>query len=88
LHIDNFLKDKLKLILHPNKVTIRTLNSGQDFLGWVNFFDYRTIRTITRRKMLRSIKENPTKETINSYLGLLGHGNTLKIQSGFPLSRE
>jgi RNA-directed DNA polymerase len=83
--INNFLKDKLKLNLHPNKVTIKTLNSGQDFLGWINFLDHRILRTSAKRKMLKRIKENPTTETLNSYLGLLGHGNTLKIISRFSL---
>jgi hypothetical protein len=30
--------------------------------------------------MLRRIKENPKTETINSYLGLLKHGNAEKIR--------
>lgn len=78
--IADFLKSELVLALHPNKVTIRTLNSGQDFLGWVNFIDHKTLRTSTKRKILRKINENSTSETISSYLGLLGHGNTNKIR--------
>lgn len=32
-----FLKEKLKLEIHPDKVFIKTLASGMDFLGTVNF---------------------------------------------------
>lgn len=86
--IKSFLGDNLKLILHPDKISIRTIYSGQDFLGWVNFQDYRILRTMTKRKIFRRINKKPTEETINSYLGLMKHGNCWKIKSGFPLSRE
>ncbi|MEK7167465.1 MAG: reverse transcriptase/maturase family protein [Patescibacteria group bacterium] len=78
--IENFLKNELKLTLHPDKVYIKTLASGVDFLGWVNFFDHRVIRTKTKRRLLTRIASHPTKETVSSYLGLLKHGNTFKIR--------
>ena len=79
--ISEFLLQELKLELHPNKVTIKTLSSGVDFLGWVNFPDHRVLRTTTKRRMLKRMKNHPTRETINSYLGLLKHGNTYKLRS-------
>ena len=42
-----FLKYKLKLELHPHKVSIGTFASGVDFLGWVHFGDHRVLRTAT-----------------------------------------
>ncbi|MBU2634895.1 reverse transcriptase/maturase family protein [Patescibacteria group bacterium] len=78
--IQDFLENRLKLKLHPNKVSIKTLNSGEDFLGWVNFPDHRVLRTTTKRRMFRKIKTNSTSETLNSYLGLLKHGNTERIK--------
>ncbi len=75
-----FLSGKLALELHPDKVSIKTLASGVDFLGWVNFSNHRVLRTATKRRMLKRIKEHPTLGTYNSYLGLLGHGNTWLIQ--------
>ena len=78
--IKTFLSEKLKLNLHPQKVTIKTLASGVDFLGWVNFPDHRVLRTVTKRRAVRRINAHPTPETIGSYLGLLGHGNTYKIR--------
>ncbi len=81
LEISEFLERELKLNLHPDKVFIKTLVSGVDFLGWVHFTNYRALRTSTKRRMMRKIKENLKPETINSYLGLLQHGNTSKIQA-------
>ena len=78
--VDNFLQNELKLTLHPDKVFIKTLFSGVDFLGWINFADHKVLRTKTKRRMIKSIKENLKLETINSYLGLLKHGNSCKIR--------
>ncbi|TSC91568.1 MAG: RNA-directed DNA polymerase [Parcubacteria group bacterium Licking1014_17] len=78
--IGEYLKQELDLRLHPQKIFVKTLSSGVDFLGWVNFPDHRILRTSTKRRMLKRIRENPRTETINSYLGLLKHGNTYKIR--------
>jgi len=76
-----FLRERLKLNLHPNKVSIETLTSGVDFLGWVHFPYHRVLRTATKCKMFRRIMEvNDKGETIQSYLGLLSHGNTYKLR--------
>ncbi|KKT49280.1 MAG: RNA-directed DNA polymerase, partial [Candidatus Collierbacteria bacterium GW2011_GWC2_44_18] len=78
--IETFLSKKLKLTLHPNKVSIKTLASGIDFLGWVNFPEHRVLRTSTKRRMLKRLKQFQTEEMLNSCLGLIKHGNTLKLQ--------
>ena len=83
LKIREFLLINLKLELHPNKVSIKTLTSGIDFLGWVNFADHQVLRTATKNRMLRRLTSNPSDGTVNSYLGLLGHGNTRKIKEGY-----
>jgi len=76
-----FLRDRLKLELHPDKVSISTLASGVDFLGWVHFPDHRVLRTTTKRRMFRTIEQKDGKEeTVQSYLGLLSHGDTSKLQ--------
>lgn len=71
-----FLNERLNLFMHPNKVFVKTLASGVDFLGWVHFPTHRVIRKSTRRRMFQRVKKNPTDPTIQSYLGLLSHGNT------------
>lgn len=78
--IRDFLIKKLRLELHPQKVFIKTLASGVDFLGWVHFSDHRVLRTSTKRRMMKRIKEAKIQDTLNSYLGLLRHGNTYKLK--------
>lgn len=81
--IGDFLEEELKLQLHPDKVFIKTLASGVDFLGWVHFHNHRVLRTTTKKRMYRNIKEKEgKKETVQSYLGLLKHGNTYKLSMG------
>lgn len=81
LQIEVFLKKRLKLELHPKKVSIKTLSSGIDFLGWVHFPDHRVLRMTTKRRMIRRIlSKNVKPETIQSYLGLLKHGNSTKLR--------
>ena len=80
LKIKEFLNTKLKLDLHPDKVYIKTYASGVDFLGWVHFPYHRQIRSTTKRKALRKLKGYPKPQTVISYRGLLGHGNTYKVQ--------
>ena len=74
--INEVLSTKFKLELHPDKVFIKTLASGVDFLGWVHFGTHRVLRTSTKRRMIKNVAERPVKETVNSYLGLLKHGDT------------
>lgn len=77
-----FLENELKLSLHPKKVSISTIASGVDYLGWVHFPDHRVLRTVTKKRMFRGIQTKEGKEdTVQSYLGLLSHGNTQKLQT-------
>jgi retron-type reverse transcriptase len=76
-----FLEETLMLKLHPDKVFIKTFASGVDFLGWVHFPDHRVLRTATKKRMFRNIKEDPKKETIGSYAGMLSHGNAFKLKN-------
>lgn len=80
LLIKTFLREKLKLALHPQKVSIETLASGINFLGWVHFPDHRTLRTTTKKRMIKKVVETQKEETLNSYLGLLIHGNAYALR--------
>jgi len=75
-----FLLFDLHLTLHPTKISLSTIVSGVDFLGWMHFSDHRVLRAVTKRRMLKRIKEHPTRETVESYLGLMGHGNTVALK--------
>jgi len=70
-----FLENELKLTLHPNKIILKTFASGLDFLGWVNFPTHRVLRTATRRRMFKRLNPN----NLQSYFGLMKHGNTGKL---------
>lgn len=78
-HIRDFLSQELCLTLHPDKVFLKTLASGVDFLGWVHFPDHRVLRTATKRRMSRRLSVHAKEEALQSYLGLLSHGNTQNI---------
>ncbi|MEX2405063.1 MAG: reverse transcriptase domain-containing protein [Candidatus Paceibacterota bacterium] len=78
--ISSFLETELSLKLHPRKVSIETLASGVDFLGWVHFPDHRVLRTTTKRRVLRALENNSNPDTLQSYHGLLSHGNAYDLQ--------
>jgi len=76
LRMKMFLHWELKLEMHPDKVFIKTITSGVDFLGWVHFPDHRVLRTATKKRMFRNLEAKKGKEeVVQSYLGLLRHGN-------------
>ncbi len=79
--IEEFLQINLKLKLHPDKVIIKTLASGIDFLGWIHFSHHRVLRTKTRRRIEQGIGQKPNNNRLQSYLGLLQHGNAHKISN-------
>lgn len=78
--IASFLGSRLKLSLHPDKVSIRTFASGVDFLGWVHFPDHRVLRTSTKRRMGKRLQGSDASEASReSYRGMLKHGNGRKL---------
>lgn len=92
LKIEEFLKKKLKLSLHENKIVIRKLSWGIDFLGYIILPYYVLSRTKTRKRIFRKIdfkiKEYKNKDiseyslnqTTQSYLGYLSHANAFKLR--------
>ncbi len=79
--ISDFLWNKLRLQLHPNKVSVSTIASGVDYLGWVHFPDHRILRTVTKKRMFKRLNKSEGKpEIVQSYLGMLGHGNGRKLK--------
>ncbi len=80
--LESFLMQNLKLQLHPDKVYIKTIYSGVDFLGWVEFGGHRVLRTSTKHRMFRKIKNSKNiEQTKTSYMGMLAWGNAKKISS-------
>lgn len=75
--VEHWLWYERRLTLHPNKVEIRKLTQGIDFLGYVTLPHYRVLRTKTKRRMLKRVN----RTNIYSYVGLLKHchGHHLEI---------
>ncbi len=54
--IDTFLKEKLKIELHPNKSRIIPIKRGIDFVGFRNFYHCRLLRKRNIRSMINKIE--------------------------------
>ncbi len=77
--ITAFLSEQLILILHQNRVFIKILVSGVDFLGWVHFSHHCALRTKTKIRMRRRVSHCQDRQTVESYLGMLTHGNAFGL---------
>lgn len=89
--IRKFLRYKLKLALHPQKIIIRDYYLGIDFLGYVVFPHFVLPRTKTKKRMFRKIykrvqlvKEQKLSydsldQALQSYLGYLSHVNAFNL---------
>ena len=76
LEIANFLKNNLKLSLHPYKIVVKRYQQGIDFLGYVSFPHFKVLRTKTKKRMFK--KNKP--ENLQSYLGVLKHCDSYKVR--------
>ncbi len=86
-----FLQETLHLNLHPHKVSIRKYTQGIDFLGYVLLPHYRTLRTTTKRRMVRKLHEKTVassagflteekaQQSLQSYLGVLSHADCHRL---------
>lgn len=83
--IEQYLRARLRLALHPNKLTIRPFSHGIDWLGCMLFPDRVMLRATTRRRLLRRIRESCNgylngelsrgsfRSVFTSYTGLIRH---------------
>ena len=90
--IRHFVQENLRIELHPKKVQIRPLSQGIDFLGYVMLPNHRVLRTSTKRRMKRKLSQRldeyyreevssqSMNQTLQSYLGMLSHADTYKLQ--------
>ena len=89
--IQHFLRTNLFLELHPKKIHITKHNRGVDFLGYVILPNSIKLRTNTKRRILRKLKENihrhrngeiselTLNSSLHSYLGVLSHANAYEL---------
>ena len=75
VEINQFLKTVLKLQIHPNKVHLRRLSWGIDFVGYVALPHYFLPRNKTVRRIWRQID----KTNASSYFGHLSHVNSYEL---------
>lgn len=79
--LKQFLADKLGLALHSDKIILRRLNWGIDFLGYIVLPHYRLPRTKTRRRIFqRPGNLEITTQSLFSYLGYFSHANAFKVE--------
>ena len=90
--ITNFIESRLKLSLHPEKVSIRKYHQGIDFLGYVTLPKALVLRTKVRHRIFKKlkqkveqfktgkIKEETLLRSVDSYLGVLSHANSYKLE--------
>ena len=91
--ISGFLKEKLKIELHPQKSKIISLSKGIDFLGFRNFWDYRLLRKRNIRNMQKKITayeigDNSFTSIFNSYKGWEAYAkwaNTINLRNKVKL---
>lgn len=86
VEVNQFLKTRLKLTLHPDKISLRKLNWGIDYVGYVALPHYsiprrKTIQRMTRRIARMSVenKEIELAKIMPSYLGYLRHVDSHRI---------
>ena len=73
--INNFLKEKLLITLHPYKSRIIPIKRGIDFVGFRNFYHFRLLRKRNIKSMQKKIKLYEK--------GLLGFGKIYDIYKGW-----
>jgi len=86
--IASFLEEELKLSLHPDKLFIKTFASGLDFLGWINFPNYRVLRTSIKRRVLKALNKSENINSLISYSGILKHGNQFTLKQKIDVKIE
>ncbi|MEK7545092.1 MAG: reverse transcriptase/maturase family protein [Patescibacteria group bacterium] len=93
-YIHDFVRESLKMELHPKKVIFQKWHQGVDFLGYISFPRHAILRTKTKRRMLRKMQQRKNllqekritpdsyNQSLQSYLGILKHASSrnLKIQ--------
>ena len=92
-----FLNEKLALELHSDKISIRKLEWGIDFLGYIILPHCIIPRTTTKRRMFKNL-ESKTKDfyrgnidefslgqAAQSYMGYLSYANAFRVKNKLQL---
>ncbi len=91
-HLERYLAEKLRLIVHPRKTHIHQVNRGVPFLGFRVFPEYRQIlkRNARRHRRFRNKKlkafragkmdTNHLEASLNSWLGHIRFGQSQRLE--------
>ncbi len=78
--IREFLRDRLKLELHPRKAEVFPVDKGVDFLGYVLRDNRRFLRKSTVRRFLKKRKERPfSPQALASWRGYAKFADSYKL---------
>jgi hypothetical protein len=89
--IEQFLRETLKLEVHPKKILFTKWNRGIDFLGYIFFPHHAVLRVKTRKRIIKNILKNLAakkrgdmdethfEQSLRSYLGIMSHADTYKL---------
>lgn len=90
-----FLQEQLGLQLHDGKIAIWDVRKGGEFLGAYLKPGRKYVRNTTLKRIRRKLphvekEKDPTRmmSTINSFLGVLGHYKSMKIQRSMFLNNS
>lgn len=74
--VKDYLGKKIELEIHPHKMSLSTLASGVDYLGYINFPQHRILRIKTKKRALRLVN----CENLSSYLGVCKHAQAYCLE--------
>lgn len=89
--VEEFLRERLRLGLHPDKIQIVKYPKGVDFLGYVQHPHHRLLREQSKHRMLKKLRhaevryrrgefdEARLNATLQSYLGVLSHADAYRL---------
>ena len=94
--IDEFLKEKLKLELHPDKSRIINLSRGIDFVGFRDFYYYRLLRKRNMGNIKRKIdlfnkgeiSKEKFSEIFQGWNAYAKWGNSYKLINNLLISKR
>jgi hypothetical protein len=98
--LSDFLENNLKLQLHPDKLIIKKIHSGIDFLGYIVYPTHIILRNKTKKRMLKKIAAKKMEldtgiisaetfdNVLQSYLGMLAHCRGTGIRNEIDRSTD
>lgn len=83
VELNRFINSELKMQLHPDKIILRKLNWGIDFVGYIARPHHSLTRRKTAKRILKKVgamSETQLERSLPSFRGYLQHACTYKVQ--------